>query len=44
MSTLTLLIEPLINYSNHTQALKSTPPIMSGVVSGIHPEGFLTMA
>lgn len=24
--------------------LKSTPPIMSGVVSGIHPEGYLTMA
>ena len=26
------------------RSLKSTPPIMSGVVSGIHPEGYLTMA
>lgn len=26
------------------RTLKSTPPIMSGVVSGIHPEGYLTMA
>lgn len=26
------------------RSLKSTPPIMSGVVSGIHPESHLTMA
>ena len=26
------------------RSLKSTPPIMSDVVSGIHPEGYLTMA
>ena len=26
------------------RSLKSTPPIMSGVVSSIHPEGYLTMA
>ena len=26
------------------RSLKSTPPIMSGVVSDIHPEDYLTMA
>lgn len=26
------------------QSLNSTPPVMGGAVSGIHPEGYLTMA